>query len=91
MMKKLLGAALCLALFWTTGCVSLAARKMEIIHLQNARNAAEHNARMRCLEEAKAKAYTASDQSQPEPHGFGGRARDYATPTHLDYCTNINY
>jgi Tfp pilus assembly protein PilP len=82
-----LGLVLLLILMTLTGCMSPQAKRLEDVHLWNAETAAEHNARMRCLEQAKAKAYTAYDESQ----AYGGKARDYATPSQLDPCTNISY
>lgn len=64
MEKKFLGAALCLALFWTLGCPSLQARKMDILHSQYVRESVCHEAVMDCLERWQAAVLTAHNTTE---------------------------
>lgn len=85
MMKKFLGAALCLALLSLLGCISPYQHHLMRKHAEAVDFALDAAREDHCLNFEANKAVTASKQAV----AFGETPKTYATPKHLSMCERV--
>lgn len=84
-MMKLLGAALCLALFFLVGCASPYQRHLMIKHAEAVDFALDAAKENHCVNFERNKAITASADAV----AYGEKPSNYAKPKHLSECEYV--